>query len=160
MKALVVYDTSYGNTSRVAEAIAKGLGGNATAIEVESLRPEHLADVGLLVVGSPTQGGRPTASIREWIQTLPDQTLRAAAFDTRLSGGWLQRTALDLVGYAATHIEGALRKKGCIIIDDAQGFVVSAGEGPLAAGELERAAAWGATLQARVGETPEAVMGV
>jgi flavodoxin I len=159
MKSLVIYDTSYGNTSRVAFAIAKGLGDDAAAIEVEKLGPEHLTGLTLLVVGSPTQGGRPTASMQEWLKSLPDQTVRAAAFDTRLRGGWVQRSALDFVGYAAPRIAKALRKKGCNIIDEPQGFIVTAGEGPLAAGELERASTWGATLKAQVSASadPEAV---
>ena len=89
MKSLVVYDTSYGNTSLVAAAIAKGLGGDAIAIEVEKLGPEHLAGLVLVVVGSPTQAGRPTASIEQWLASLPAQLVYAAAFDTRLAGGWL-----------------------------------------------------------------------
>jgi flavorubredoxin len=156
MKALVIYDTSYGNTSLIAEAIARGLGADTTTIEVEKLGPEHFIGVGLLVVGSPTQGGRPTVSIQEWLSALPVQAIRAAAFDTRLRGGWLQRAALDMIGYAAPRIANVLRKKGCTVVDEPQGFVVAAGEGPLAAGELERAAAWGATLRAQVGSTAEA----
>ena len=149
MKSLVVYDTSYGNTSLVAAAIAKGLGGDAIAIEVEKLGPEHLAGLVLLVVGSPTQAGRPTASIEQWLASLPAQPVDAAAFDTRLAGGWLARTALDLIGYAAPRIARALRRKGCTMLDEPQGFVVTSGEGPLAAGELERATAWGAALRAQ-----------
>jgi flavorubredoxin len=154
MKTLVIYDTSYGNTSRVAEAIARGLG-DATAIEVEKLGPEHLIGIRLLVVGSPTQGGRPTAAIHEWLQALPALAVSAVAFDTRLRGGWLQRTALDLVGYAAPRIARALQQKGCTIIDEPKGFIVGASEGPLVAGELERASAWGAMLKAQLGSPAE-----
>jgi len=159
IKTLVVYDTSYGNTSRIAEAIATGLEGDTAAIKVERLSPDQLAGVGLLVVESPTQGGRPTGSIQEWLRALPDQAIRAAAFDTRLRGGWLERAALDLVGYAAPHIADALRKKGCAVVDAPQGFVVSAGAGPLVASELERATVWGATLRAQIGPPPEPEMG-
>lgn len=150
MKYLVVYDTSYGNTSRIAWAIARGLGEEGGVIEVEKLGPDHLVGLSLLVVGSPTQSGRPTGSIESWLKSLPHQAVPAAAFDTRLSGGWLQRATLGLFGYAAPRIAKILQRKGCTLIDEPQGFIVSAGQGPLLAGELERAVAWGATLKAQL----------
>lgn len=153
MKHLVVYDTSYGNTARIAAAVAQGLGGDAAAIEVETLHAEHLADVELLVVGSPTQSGKPTPSLQQWIESLPRRSIRAAAFDTRLGGtdtGWLKRLALDLVGYAAPRIAHGLAARGCILIDEPMGFIVSAGDGPLQDGELARATAWGATMLAQM----------
>ena len=71
MKYLVVYDTAYGNTAAVAAAIREGLGADASAREVETLKPEDMKGVDLLVVGSPTQGGRPTGSTMDWVQSLP-----------------------------------------------------------------------------------------
>lgn len=56
MKALVVYDTFFGNTEQVARAIAVGLG--AEAVKVDSFTPGQLAGLALLVVGSPTRGFR------------------------------------------------------------------------------------------------------
>ena len=149
MRSLVVYDTAFGNTTRIAWAIARGLGQDAAVMEVENLGPDHLAGLSLLVVGSPTQAGRPTGSIETWLKALPHLTVRAAAFDTRLSGGWLRRATLGLAGYAAPRIARALQRRGCTLIDEPQGFIVTAGDGPLLAGELERATAWGATLKAR-----------
>lgn len=92
-------------------------------------------------------------SIQQWLESLPRQPGRAAAFDTRLGGkdaGWPKRAALDLIGYAAPRIGRALVAKCWTLVDEPQGFVVSAGEGPLLVGELERASAWGATLKAQV----------
>ena len=57
MRALVVHDTSYGNTTKIAEAIRAGLGGDAKAREVETLDIESHARFDLYVVGSPTQEG-------------------------------------------------------------------------------------------------------
>jgi flavodoxin I len=150
MKYLVVYDTSYGNTARIAVAIRDGLGVGAQAIEVEKLGPEDLQGVQLLVVGSPTQGGRPTRSIEDWLQTLPFvHESSAAAFDTRLGGqdaSWLTRTLLGTVGFAAPRIARSLAGKGHTIIGESKGFIVAGKEGPLQNGELERAKAWGGEL--------------
>lgn len=163
MKLLVIYDTSYGNTAKIAAAIAQGLGQGASAIEVEKLRPEDHNDAALLVVGSPTQGGRATSSLQQWIEALPNRAVRVATFDTRLGGdtaGWLQRLALDLIGYAAPRIARALGRKGYVLIDTPQGFIVGGGEGPLLSGELARATAWGATLKAQIQKIVPARLGM
>jgi hypothetical protein len=154
MKALVICDTPHGNSSHVAEAIAVSLG-DVTAIEVEKFGPEHLIDVGGRVVGSPTQGGRPTVSSEERLRALPALAVPAAALDPRLRAGWFPSTGIDLAGYAAPCMARALDKKGCAIIDEPQGFVVAGGGGPLAAGELERVSAWVATLRAQLGSPTE-----
>lgn len=155
MKYLVVYDTAYGNTAAVAAAIREGLGADASAREVETLKPEDMKGVDLLVVGSPTQGGRPTGSTMDWVQSLPFvHDSDAAVFDTRLGGdevAWLPRVLMGAIGYAAPRIAKTLASKGYSIVGDQQGFVVTAKEGPLQDGELARARKWGQELARRRG---------
>ena len=94
----------------------------------------------LLIVGSPTHGGRPTDAIQDLLNKVPASALQGtnvAAFDTRLSTKWVR-----IFGYAAPRIAGKLKKKGGILIGTPEGFFVKGTEGPLTEGELERAAGW------------------
>jgi flavodoxin len=54
MRTLVVIESMWGNTRAVAEAVARGLGGDTTVIDVNQAPPTLPADVGLIVVGGPT----------------------------------------------------------------------------------------------------------
>jgi flavodoxin I len=151
MKALVIYDSAFGNTAQVAQAI-----GNALAPQMEvrvehvgSVRPEQLADVKLLIAGSPTQKFRPTAPITEFLKGIPAQGLqgvKVAAFDTRIALSSIESSILRFIvnmgGYAAKPIASKLKQKGGEVIMPPEGFVVEDKEGPLKAGELERAAEW------------------
>jgi flavodoxin len=150
MKALVVYDSAYGNTEKIAQAIASAL---ATRVEVEVHRPreaEALEGFDLVLVGSPTQGFRPTKSIATWLKPLRSKGLsgiKVAAFDTRLNIEHIKSGALRLLvrtgGFAAERIATQLKKAGGNLIVPPEGFFVEDTEGPLEAGELERAAHWG-----------------
>jgi flavodoxin I len=151
MKYLVVYDTSYGNTAKIAGAIKASLGADAEAREIETLQPGDLANVDLLVVGSPTQGGRPTQSMDAWLRKLPTARKGSpvAIFDTRLSAGDVAvglRLLMNVIGYAAPRITKALVAKGYTPVGEPQGFIVTGKEGPLAGGEIDRARAWGEKL--------------
>jgi flavodoxin len=154
MKAVVVYDSIFGNTAKIAQAVAEGLGSQA---EVELLRvgevgAEQLKDIDLLVVGSPTRGFRPTPAVKVFLETLAIHKLRCAAFDTRLSArdahSWVLGILESCFGWAAGPIGQGLKRKGGLLLLPPEGFYVQASEGPLKAGELERAAAWGGRLLA------------
>lgn len=149
MRALVVYDTSYGNTALIAEAIRAGLGGDAMAREVETLDIESHARFDLYVVGSPTQTGRATPSIRTWVDRIPADAIRGArfaAFDTRYATTGLLGLAMGVLGHAAPRIASALRSRGAIEIAPSEGFIVLGKAGPLAEQEEKRAFAWGESL--------------
>lgn len=151
MKYLVVYDTAYGNTAKVAEAVRAGFGPEAEARAAGAITPAEAASADLLVVGSPTQGGRPTKNMLDWLSALGTARpgARAAAFDTRLTfekTGFALGLLIKLVGYAAPRISVALTAKGYTMVGEPQGFIVTGKEGPLADEELERAEAWGKTL--------------
>jgi len=165
MDALVVYESMYGNTRAIAEAIAEGLGG----AEVRPARQPATASADLLVVGGPTHmhglttsGSRKMAAeavkedghgslepdatdgpgLREWLRELPKvDRARAATFDTRLD-----RSAA-LTGSAARGIARRLRRRGYDVVGS-QSYLVEDAEGPLEEGELQRAREWGAELAA------------
>jgi hypothetical protein len=170
MNALVVYESMYGNTRAIAEAIADGLDNAAET----TVRPVHQAGVeldgiDLLVVGGPTHmhglatglsrrasaqaaqedglalepGATEEPGLRSWLRELPrGRPVRSAAFDTRAD------KAAALTGSAARGIARRLRHRGYDVVAR-ESFLVEDSEEPLAAGEAERARAWGAELAAR-----------
>ena len=155
MKALVIYDSFFGNTERIAQAIRDGL---ETQLETEILKADavssgDMATADLLVIGSPTRGFRPTEAIVKLLETLSEDSLRgtrAAAFDTRYKADELESSALRFIvqtgGYAAKRIDSRLRKVGASQAAPPEGFFVEDMEGPLKSGELERAQAWASRL--------------
>jgi flavodoxin I len=142
MKALIIYDSVYGNTEKIARAIAEAISpsnevkvlraGEANASELESLD--------LLIVGSPTHAGRPVPGIQDFLNKVPEASVKGkkvAAFDTRTPSKMGK-----LFGYAAGRIARGLEKKGGVPAGSPGGFFVTGTKGPLKDGELERAAAW------------------
>ncbi|AOT02772.1 flavodoxin family protein [Arthrobacter sp. U41] len=142
MKALVVYDSAYGNTKSVAEAITGSLEGiQASSVAVGDFRTESLDAGDLLVVGSPINGWRPTPKITALLSALGNGALngvKAAAFDTRVR--------MFIHGDAAKKITHALKAGGADIIAEPMPFYVKGSEGPLRNGEIEKAEAWARTL--------------
>jgi flavodoxin len=117
MKTLVIYDSVFGNTEKIAQSIAAALG--TQAIPVSQADGGQLRGLDLLVVGSPTRGFRPTESISKMLNRLPKNHLagvRVAAFDTRIVLETIDSKALRFIvdkgGYAASTIAKALEKKG------------------------------------------------
>ena len=142
MKALIVYDSVYGNTEKIARAIAGALtpSGEVKVLRAGEANPSELKSVDLLIVGSPTQGGKPTRAIQDFLNKLPEPAIKGinvAAFDTRFS-----TKLVAIFGYAAGKIAGSLKTKGGTLILPPEAFFVKSKEGPLKDGELERAAAW------------------
>jgi flavodoxin len=153
MKSLVIYDSQYGNTQRVAQAIGAALGPEVEVLHVGAVKPEHLTGLSLLVAGSPTQRFNATPAISSLLQGLPAAGLRGvkvAAFDTRFPQSEISKTPalaffVKLWGrsaWAATHIERGLRQRGGAPVVPPEGFYVGGMEGPLLDGELQRAAGW------------------
>ena len=144
MKALIVYDSVHGNTEKIARAVAGALApaGNVTLLRAgdADADPSELPAVDLLIVGSPTHGGRPTPDIQELLGKIPANALtnvRVAAFDTRV-----KQFIATLFGYAAGRIADSLKDKGGRLAAAPEGFIVKGREGPLEPGEAERAAGW------------------
>jgi flavodoxin I len=151
MKTLVVYDSFFGNTEKVAQAIgaAAGAEGEVAVLRVGEVRDRHLAGLDLLLVGSPTRAFRPSPAIKDWLKSLPPHGLDGvaiAAFDTRLDVAQVNSRLLTLLarlfGYAARPMADGLVRKGGRQAVPPEGFIVEGSEGPLTDGELERATAW------------------
>jgi flavodoxin len=151
MNILVLYDSVFGNTEKVARAIAGALEpyGPVTTLRVTEARPGQFSGLGLLVVGSPTRGFRPTEDTQKFLKSLPTGTLngvKVAAFDTRIAvedtNSAFLRFMIKLFGYAAKPIAIRLKQKGGDLLLAPEGFYVKGTEGPLKEGELERAAHW------------------
>jgi flavodoxin I len=140
VKTLVVYDSVYGNTEKIAQAIGEAIGGEVEVLRVDKVDVSRLKDLDLLFVGAPTHGGRPSPPMREFLDRLRAPVLegtRVAAFDTRHSS-----KLTVIFGYAAGRIAKSLKQKGGTPLGSPEGFLVTGTEGPLKEGELERAAAW------------------
>jgi len=170
MRALVVYESMYGNTHVVAGNIAEGLRGTyeVTLVPVASATADLIAGADLLVVGAPTHmHGLSTASsrqtarkaaakpgsaltldpdaadlaLRDWLGDLADGHAQAAAFDTRLAGVPM------LTGRASRGISRLLKRHGYRLIAPPESFVVTK-LNTLADGESSRARRWGEALAA------------
>ncbi len=155
MKSLVVYETRYGNTERLARAIAEALHeqGEARVASVRGVSELHAGEVEYLVVGAPTQlHGLPdgTRELQEGVPKGKLREVRALAFDTRYRGPRLLR------GSAAKDIAGLLRHLGCRLLASPESFFLKGEEGPLEPGEEYRAKAW--ALHA-LGRPEEAIPG-
>ncbi len=168
MKAVVVYESMYGNTHRVADAIGRGLaaGGEVVVIPVAQAAPALVTDADLLVVGGPTHAhGMSRAStrkaavdqakdnpidpasgagVREWLRTIPPLAVSAAAFDTRAGVA----PAL-LTGRASKGIAKQLHQHGFGQVAEPESFLVDK-DNHLEPGEEARAEEWGARLAAAV----------
>lgn len=172
MRAIVVYESMYGNTRRIAEAVARGIGASETvrAVPVSAAMETNPADYDLIAVGGPTHvhgmsrgptrhaaedaasasGGELAMEpdsvdegVREWLGSLPRVAGRAAAFDTRLDA------APVLTGRASKGISRLLRSAGFELVVEPESFLIDKNT-HLLPGEEERARAWGANLAAKV----------
>jgi hypothetical protein len=160
MKAVVVYESLWGNTAAIARAIAEGIGPGTQAVTTDAAPVEAIADADLIVAGAPvlafslptdamrdsvakSEVGAPTPpdlthpSLRSWLDSLPAGRGRCAAFETRI--WWSPRGATG-------DIEKRLQRGGRRIASKAHKFVVKDKYGPLRDGEVERARQWGAEL--------------
>ncbi len=172
MRAVIIYESMFGNTHAIADAIGKGLEplGNVVVVPVVEAGRERLGDADLLVVGGPTHFhgmSRPrtrkwaTATaqkpkndlvldrdaqgpgVRDWLTSLGHGHTKVAAFDTRFRGPVVLR------GRASKVISRKLRKHGFKVVAKLESFFVTL-ENHLEPGEEARAQEWGKRLAARV----------
>ena len=166
MKAVVVYESHWGNTAEIARAVADGIGPETRVLTTEEASAEAVADADLLVVGAPVIAfGLPSPRAEDsvaatadeaptpptmvnppmfwWLADLPEGTGEAAAFETHVR--WTP-------GGATGAIERGLARKGYHLTADAGKFVVKGRYGPLREGELERARVWGSGLRPRIAQ--------
>jgi hypothetical protein len=172
MKAVIVYESMFGNTRAVADAIADGfrLGNEAVVVPVTQARPEVLDGADLVVVGGPTHvhamsragtrkgaaqmAGKPGSGLtlepgaaclglRDWFAGLGQVTIAAAAFDTRIDG------LAVFTGQASKGIARQLRHHGFHLVAGPESFLITKGN-QLRAGEEDHAKAWGRLLSSKV----------
>jgi flavodoxin len=133
VEILIVYDSRYGHTEKIAQAMGEAIGGQV--FKVGDVDPSDLEGLDLLIVGSPTHGGFPTEGINGLLKAPSAlEGLQAAVFDTR--------TRRTIFGYAAAKMARNVEKNGANLVAPPEGFYVLGMRGPLKDGELERAAAW------------------
>lgn len=151
MSTLITYESFFGNTEKIARAIAAGCGldPETTVVRVRDVDPRQLGELDRLIVGSATRGFKPCPDTQHFLKAIPAgrlQGVKIAAYDTRIDIATVDNAFLTfmvrLFGYAAEPIDKALQKKGGIPAAPPAGFIVEDSEGPLRAGELERAAEW------------------
>jgi len=160
MKAIVVYESLWGNTAAIARAIAEGIGPEAQALSTAEATAAVTADADLIVAGAPVIAFRLPSdmtrksisadqkhaqnppnlshpSMRSWLDALPKGKGRAAAFETRI---WWSP------GGSTSGIVKGLERAGYRSVTKRQRFIVKGTYGPLRDGELERARGWGGEL--------------
>ena len=150
MKALVIYDSVFGNTEKVAQAVGTALEDRAevSVLKVGDVSGKFWTGLDALIVGSPTRAFSATPAAKQLLSGIPRQALRGvrvAAFDTRVEvekAPAILKVLVKLFGYAAEPLAAKLRKKGGQEALPPAGFIVGGTEGPLQEGELERAAEW------------------
>jgi flavodoxin len=148
VRSLVVYESEYGNTEKIARAVAEALGehGEARVTPVGSVATLAEEGLDLLALGAPTQRHGLPAAVKELLERTPEGTLagvRALAFDTRYE------RARWITGSAAKEIHKLLRHLGCKLLAEPESFFVEGSEGPLEPGEEDRARAWAARALGR-----------
>jgi flavodoxin len=149
MKTIIVYDSNYGNTKKVAEIIKKELKKDVSIIFVDDFNNEMLNGTDLLIVGSPTIAFGPTKKIKKFLKSLDNKDLinkKVAAFDTRMDIKKIDNKFLTFMekrfGYAKGKIEKSLLKKGAALYMKSEGFYVDTDKGPLSAKEEEKIKEW------------------
>jgi flavodoxin len=153
MNAIIIFDSVFGNTEKIAQAIAKGLGAECACLRAGAVSLAQVTEADLVIMGSPTRSFAATPAVMSLLDAIPPDALagkKIAAFDTRILMSGLKsllfKKIIDRGGYAAPIIAEHLESKGGSIVRPAEGFFVKGEEGPLAAGELERAEEWGKQL--------------
>jgi hypothetical protein len=167
MKAVVVYESHWGNTEAVARAIAEGIGPDALVMHTDDATGPAVMGADLIVAGAPVMAfslpregmrsqiaGDVTAPtppdvshplMRSWLDALPAGTGWAAAFETRI--WWSPRGATGT-------IEAKLKRAGYARLAKPERFIVAGAYGPLRDGEIERARQWGASLAQALAKQP------
>jgi flavodoxin I len=161
MKTMILYDSVYGNTEKIAQAIGNALGSpeEVRVIKVSEAQPDQFAGLNFLIVGAPTQRFRTTEGMSNLLKAIPADSLKGvkvAVFDTRLTQDEINKTSVlaffvKLFGthaYAAKFLVNQLKRKGGKVAGSPEGFYVEGMKGPLVEGELERAVSWARKIAA------------
>ncbi len=146
MKSLVVFDSLYGNTQKIAQVIADSL--SSKALSVTQVNISDLNNLNLLVIGSPIHGGQATPAIQQFLSQLNPknfQKIKVAVFDTRFlekDVNFALKLLLKTIGYAAPKMAATLTSNGFTLLTPPCGFIVKGKEGPLSSDQLDQAKNW------------------
>ena len=146
MEMLIVYDSRFGNTRRLAQAMAEAIKpqGPVRTLGLDEVLPSNLGAVDLLIVGGPTEEHGLSARMRQFTDALESRAgtgMVAATFDTRY------RLPSAVSGSAAKTIAKRLRRHGIHVFTEPQSFFVTRSTAPeLESGETDRAASWAKQL--------------
>ena len=148
MNALAVYDSQYGNTEKIAQAIAEALRefGKVEAIRAEKADTAKMESADMVLFGCPTQKWNMTPAIRTFLARVPSDIVKApliASFDTRF------HKPSFLTSSAARSLANMVKKAGGNMLVPPQSFFVTATEGPLEPEEISRAQAWARMVHER-----------
>ncbi|HAP43389.1 MAG: hypothetical protein A2087_04050 [Spirochaetes bacterium GWD1_61_31] len=149
MRVLIVYDSVFGNTEKLANAMVGSAGKEVSAVRVGAIDMSMLSAADLLVLASPARAFSATPAIKAWLKGLSRGALvgkKAAAFDTRvdvakINSGFL-KVMVRVFGYAAEPLSRRLAGKGAVVAAAPAGFYVDGSEGPVSVGEIDRALQW------------------
>ncbi len=134
-RALIVYDTKFGNTEKVAKALAEGMrkhGARVDCVNIGEVDISKVRDYDLLAIGGPTHMLGLSRTMKDFLEKLEDVNLsgkRAFAFDTKLKSRF--------AGSAGKRIEKKLKKLGTSIVKSHVSAIVEGNEGPLEDGAEE-----------------------
>ncbi len=144
-KSLIVYYSLFGNTEKIANALAAGLqsgGCDTETVKVDAVNMSGLSEIDLLCIGTPVHAFNISKPVKEFLERLKNQEglsgKRAFAFDTKMKS--------RLAGTAGGKIEKKLKQLGLEIIAPAKSAVVKGREGPLEEGAEETFKKMGAEL--------------
>ncbi|MFC2078566.1 flavodoxin family protein [Candidatus Bipolaricaulota bacterium] len=147
-KAVVIYESKYGNTKTVAESIAEGIReggvGDALVLHVGAVNLADLSTYDVLVIGSPNHVGGATRSVKKLINSLSGLSGKlVAAFDTYMGSD---------VDKAVNKMIKQLKAKapGLEVISPGLSVLVSGMKGSIADGEVEKSKTFGGTIATRL----------
>jgi len=176
LKAIVVYESYWGNTASVAQAIAEGIGPEAKAMPTDQAIGDALTGIGLIVAGSPiiafslpsektrndmlakpdkkapSPADLSHPSMRSWLVSLPKAGVSGGGGGTTVRAAAFETGFKLSPGGSAGKILKMLAEMGYEPIAKKQRFLVKGSYGPMKEGELDRAKAWGAELRIAVGK--------
>lgn len=145
MNSLIVFESFFGNTERVAQTIADTLkqSGQVTTIRVSPDLPLDLTSVDLLLLGCPIISWKPSVGMQAFMGKISPLEIRGktfACFDTRVRGPkWI-------VGDACEGMTAQLSSMGGRALTPPEKFFVRSKQGPLEKTELEHAVSWAGEL--------------
>ncbi len=148
MKILIIYDSLFGNTELVAKQIQKTLSTKHTVqiYRMQDFVKNDVSKYDMVVLGTPTHGGRPTEAITSLIESIECHNPKTVflCFDTRMAKdkhGLFIKMLLSIIDFASPKMVHMLKNKG-FNTSIPEGFFVESKNGPLAPGEIERAKKW------------------